>query len=514
MHNIFYAAPFNKLLESLLRISYNIDTMVSKTDLRKVIRKVIGNRLLILASNREPYIHIYKEGKVTYIRPVGGAVTALDPIMRACGGIWVASGTGAADKKVVDSKSEVGVPPEEPQYTLKRIWLSKEEENGYYYGFSNKAIWPLCHMAYTRPVFDDSDWKYYKKVNEKFADVILKVVGKKKVFVWIQDYHLALLAKFLKEKNPTIKTAHFWHIPWPNSEAFTICPRKKEILEGLLANDLLGFHILYFCRNFLDTVNLELEARVDYERTSVIYGGHETLVRGFPISVDFDEISKLSDSKKVQTEVSRLKEEFKLGKIEFIIIGLDRIDYTKGILEKIKAIDRFLEKYPQYKERIVFIQKGALSRIHIDAYKDLNDQINDRVEEINWKYSTEGWAPIVLVRRHFSREEITAFYRLADVCLVSPLHDGMNLVAKEYIAARSDLGGAVMLSQFTGAARELKDVIQVNPYDLDNFADRIKEVIEMKSEERRLKMENLRKVVAENNIYKWAVKFISELQKI
>ncbi len=488
--------------------------MLTKRDLRKVIRKVIGNRLLVLASNREPYIHIYKEGKIDYIRPVGGAVTALDPVMRACGGIWVASGSGPADKKVVNKKGEVGVPPENPKYTLKRIWLSKEEENGYYFGFSNKAIWPLCHVTYTRPVFEESDWRHYKKVNEKFADAIIKKIGRKKAFVWIQDYHLALLAKYLKEKNPNIKTAHFWHIPWPNPEAFRICPKKKEILEGLLANDLLGFHILYFCRNFLETVNLELEARVDNERTSVIYRGHETLIRGFPISVDFEELSKLSDSKKVAKEVSKIKEEFALTKIEFIIMGLDRIDYTKGILEKIKAVDRFFEKYPEYKERVVFIQKGALSRMHIETYKDLNDQINDQVEDVNWKHSTEGWAPVIFARRHFSREEISAFYKIADICLISPLHDGMNLVAKEYIAARNDLSGVVVLSQFTGAARELKSVIQVNPYDPDSFADKIKKAIEMGAEEKQKKMERLRKVVLENNIYKWAIKFISELQKI
>ena len=487
---------------------------MNKKELKKVIRKVIGKSLLITVSNREPYVHEYKEGKITYIRPVGGAVTALDPVMRACGGTWVAHGSGAADKKVVDKNDEIGVPPENPKYTLKRIWLTKEEENGYYYGFSNKAIWPLCHITYTRPVFDESDWKYYVEVNKRFADAILKKVGRRKAFVWIHDYHLALLAKFLKEGNPNIKIAHFWHVPWPNSEAFRICPKKKEILEGLLASDLMGFHILYFCRNFLETINLELEARVDNERTSVIYGGHETLVRGFPISVDFEELSKLADSKRVAKEEKKLREELSLNRTEFTIMGMDRIDYTKGILEKMTAIDRFFEKYPEYKERVVFVQKGALSRMHIETYKDLNDQLNDIVEEVNWKHGTKGWSPIILVRRHFSPTEIVAFYRIADVCLVSPLHDGMNLVAKEYISARTDLNGVLILSQFTGAARELSDVTYVNPYDPDGFATSIKSALEMPKEERQIKMANLRGVVAENNIYKWAVKFISELEKI
>lgn len=488
-----------------------IDT---KNTLKKAIHKIIGNRLLVLASNREPYIHIYKENEIDYIRPVGGAVTALDPVMRACGGIWAAYGNGPADKKVVNSNSEVRVPPDNPKYTLKRVWLTKDEEDGYYYGFSNKAIWPLCHFTYTRPVFEEKDWQYYKKVNEKFADTIVKTIGNEKAFVWIQDYHLALLAKYLKEKNPTIKTAHFWHIPWPNPEAFRIFPRKREILEGLLANDLLGFHILYFCRNFLETVNLELEARVDNERTSVVLGGHETLVRGFPVSVDFDELSKLSDSKKVKAEEKTLRKEFSLDKVKHVIFGLDRIDYTKGIEEKIQAIDRFFDKYPQYKEKVVFIQKGALSRIHIEAYKNLNDRLNDLIDQVNWKHSTESWAPVFLTRRHFSRAEIAAFYKIADICLVAPLHDGMNLVAKEYVAARNDAGGILMLSQFTGAARELKDAVLINPYDRDTYADRIKEALEMDPKERRARMERLRRSVQENNIYRWAIKFISELRKI
>ena len=487
---------------------------MNKKDLKKVVRKIIGKRLLITVSNREPYIHEYKEGKITYIRPVGGAVTALDPVMRACGGTWVASGGGAADKKVVDANDEIKVPPESPKYTLKRIWLTKEEENGYYFGFSNKAIWPLCHITYTRPVFDESDWGYYKQVNKKFADAILEKVGKKKAFIWIHDYHLALVAKYIKEKNPNIKTGMFWHIPWPNPEAFRICPKKQEILEGLLANDLIGFHILYFCQNFMDTIKLELEARIDNERTSVTYGGHETIVRGVPISVDFEDLSKLADSKKVEKERQKLREEFSLNRAEFILMGMDRIDYTKGLVEKIQAIDRFFEKYPEYKNRVVFIQKGALSRMHIETYKDLNDRLNDLVEEVNWKHGTAEWSPVVLARRHFSPTEILAFYKIADVCIVSPLHDGMNLVAKEYVSARTDLNGVLILSQFTGAARELHDGIYVNPYDPDSFADSIKQAIEMSQEEKQKKMANLRGVVAENNIYKWAVKFISELEKI
>lgn len=486
----------------------------STEQLKKTIEKVIGNRLLVIASNREPYVHVYKEGKIEYIRPIGGAVTALDPVMKVCRGTWVAHGSSSADKEVVNKKNEIKVPPENPKYTLKRIWLSKDEENGYYYGYSNKALWPLCHMTYTRPTFDDIDWAYYKIVNKKFADTILDVVKDKKAFVWIQDYHLMLLGKLLKTRNKNLMTAHFFHIPWPNPEAFRICPQKIDLLKGLLANDLLGFHIRYHCGNFMETVKSEMEARVDTEKTSITYGGHETLIRAFPISVDFKEISESADSKEMKGLIKKIKEEFSINDDVFTMIGLDRIDYTKGIIEKIQAVDRFFEKFPEYKRKVVFIQKGGLSRIHIGKYKELNDTLNNLVEEVNWKHSTEKWYPVHLVRRHMSRKEIIALYKIADACVVSPLHDGMNLVCKEYVAAKNDLSGVLILSQFTGASRELEDAIFVNPYDKEGFALAIKKAIELPDEKKAKRMRRLRSVVRENNIYKWAGKFLEELKKI
>jgi len=486
----------------------------TKKSLKDAIQGIIGDRLLIIASNREPYVHIYKEGKIEHIRPVGGAVTALDPVMRVCRGTWVAYGSGNADKEVVDKNNTVGVPPGSPKYKLRRIWLSKDEENGYYYGYSNKAIWPLCHMTYTRPNFDEVDWAYYKIVNKKFADTILDVVKNKKAFVWIHDYHLFLLGKMLKEKNKNLLTAHFLHIPWPNTEAFRICPQKNDILEGLLANDLLGFHIRYHCANFMETVKLELEARVDAERNSVVYGGHETLVRAFPISVDFDEVSEATKLKETDKTMERLKDEFSIDDDVFIMVGLDRIDYTKGIIEKIQAVDRFFEKYPRYKGKVLFIQKGGLSRMHIPEYKELNDRLNGLVEEVNWKHSTEKWAPILFIRKHMTRKEIIALYKMADACIVSPSHDGMNLVCKEFIAAKNDLNGVLLLSQFTGAARELNEAIYVNPYDRENFAKALKDAIELPQHEKEKRMRKLRSVVRENNIYKWAGKFLDELRRI
>lgn len=486
--------------------------MWTKKNLEELIRTRLGDYLLIIVSNREPYIHTIKKGEIVCQKGAGGVITALDPIMRTCRGIWVAQASGEADRKVVDAEGKVKVPPEEPLYTLKRVWLTKEEDEGYYYGFSNEAIWPLCHMAFIRPIFRESDWDYYRKVNEKFAKAVLEEIKGRKAFVWIQDYHLALLPKYLKEAQSNIITAHFWHIPWPGPDTFRIAPHRQEILEGLLANDLIGFHIRYHCDNFLACVDRELEAKIDRENFSVIKGGHETLVRPYPISVDFFNISQKAESKEVQELKEQLRKEFSLN-YEFVFLGLDRIDYTKGIPERLQAIGRFLDKYPQYKERFVFIQMGEISRLHIPRYKALNDELNALVEEINWKHSTENWSPIVLVRRHLSYPELLAFYRLGTLCIVSSLHDGMNLVAKEFVSARTDLDGVLLLSQFTGAARELTDSILINPYDIDDFADKIHFAINLSPEEREKRMLKMRQVVESNNIYRWAGKMISELLK-
>ncbi|NQT00009.1 MAG: trehalose-6-phosphate synthase, partial [Candidatus Omnitrophica bacterium] len=448
--------------------------MNNREKLQKTVREKLKGYQVIVASNREPYLHYLKEGKLSLIKPAGGASHTLDSVLQACGGLWVAYGSGPADRKGADQEGKVQLPPDDPSYTLKRIWLSKEEADGYYYGFSNQALWPLCHIVYTRPIFRQEDWEYYKKVNQMFAQAILKEIGKTKAFVWIQDYHLALLAKYIKEQRKDVICAHFWHIPWPNPEAFRICPFKNEILEGLLANDLLGFHVRYHGDNFISTVENEIEARIDKERNSIVCQGHETVIRGLPISVDYQKISSDVDSAAIKERSQHFREEFALSEGTKVMVGLDRIDYTKGIPEKLRAIGRLLEKYPQYKEQFVFIQMGALSRVHIAEYRDLNDEINDLVEKINWKHSTDNWSPIIFSRRTLSHADTSAFYRLADICLVSALHDGMNIVAKEYICAKNNLNGVLVLSQFTGAARELNEAILINPYDIEDFAERIK----------------------------------------
>jgi trehalose 6-phosphate synthase len=483
----------------------------TESKLKDLIRAKLGEKALIVVSNREPYMHVVDEatGLEKCIRPASGVVTAIHPVLCACGGTWIAHGAGNADKKFVNSKDKLGVPPKDIRYILKRVWLNKEEEDGYYYGFSNEGLWPLCHNTHTRPIFRELDWQAYKKVNQKFADSVLEELPAKHPFVFIQDYHFTLLGKMIKEKRPDAIIALFWHIPWPTPEAFSICPYRKEILEGILGCDLIGFHVQNHCNNFLDTVNRLLESRVDIEKFSIVRSEKETFVRAFPISVN-GHLSKDVKESSVKQEIDKIKKEFDLeGKT--IGLGVDRIDYTKGIVERVLAIDRFLEKYPQYKKKFVFLQLAAPSRVHIKRYHDLMAEIDELIEKTNWKHSDSSWKPIIYLKRHFSLDEIEPFYKMADLCIVSSLHDGMNLVAKEYVATKSDSSGVLILSQFTGAARELTEAIQVNPYSIEEFADSIKLALQMPPDEKTRRMEKMRKVISENNVYRWAGNIITEL---
>ncbi|MBU4372375.1 MAG: trehalose-6-phosphate synthase [Proteobacteria bacterium] len=478
--------------------------------LQDLVVAKLGENSLFVVSNREPYIHVFdvERNETKMMFPASGVVTAIDPIMRACGGTWVAHGSGNADTKFVNSRNKIGVPPGDERYILKRVWLTKEEEEGYYYGFANEGLWLLCHVTHTRPIFREVDWQIYRKVNEKFADALLEELPADNPFVFIQDYHFTLLPQMIKQKRPDATIALFWHIPWPNPEVFSICPYQEEILEGMLCCDLIGFHVQNNCNNFLDTANRLMESRVDTEKFSVVKSGRETLVRAFPISIDGSVFGKPTES--VLNQKEKIREELKLdGKI--VAVSVERIDYTKGIVERLLAIDRFLEKYPEFKTRFVFIQIAAPSRTHIKRYHDLTGEIDELIERKNWKYAEGDWSPIIYLKRQFTPEEISPYYQLADLCIVSPLHDGMNLVAKEFISAKNDLSGILLLSRFAGAARELTDAVQINPYATEEFAESIKDAIEMPVEEKRRRMERMREIVGKNNIFFWAANIIAEL---
>lgn len=501
--------------------------MWTKEALHELIRTKLRDHQFIVVANREPYIHRYAGDQIEFVQPASGLAVALDPIMRACGGVWIAHGSGDADRQTVDQHDHVRVPPDsaplpknkgaergrgEPQYILRRVWLTKEQEDGYYYGLANEGLWPLCHIVFTRPVFNPQHWQIYRQVNELFAQAVVQEAGSAPTFVFIQDYHFALLPRLLKENNSNFIVAQFWHIPWPNRETFRAFPWKEELLDGLLGNDLLGFHLRYHCQNFLDTVDRTIEAKVDHERFEITRGGKVTAVRPFPISIDFDRHVATAEGPAVQREMERWRRQFGLHD-EFIGIGIDRIDYTKGIPERLRAVDRFLEKYPAYRERLIFVQVGVPSRVHIRQYKLLDDEIDSLVEEINWRWSTNAWRPIIFLKQHCSPIQMMALHRLVNFCIVSSLHDGMNLVAKEFVSSRFDEEGVLILSQFTGAARELTDALLINPFSIDEGAEAIRRALEMPEDERRKCMQKMRTAVAENNIYRWAGKVLSALLK-
>ena len=484
-------------------------TLWTEERLKQFAKMRLGERPLVVVSNREPVSHVWKEGQIQVVTPASGLVTAMDPVMRACGGVWVAQASGDADRETADARGRLRVPPDDPRFTLKRIWLTPEEEAGYYYGFSNEGLWPLCHIVHNRPLFRPEDWAQYRAVNEKFAAAVLEeIAGTESPMVLIQDYHFALLPSLIKRERPDARTAIFWHIPWPNFEAFSICPWQDELLLGMLGADLIGFHTQYYCNNFLDTVERAIEARIDWERFSVTRGQHVTSVKPFPISVAPGFVDNPPTTSR-QALLESLE-----TTAEFIGVGVERLDYTKGLPERFRALGRFFERFPEYRERLVFLQLAAPSRSTIPRYQALEAEVDAAVQEVNGAYQTKRWKPILYLKRHHEHRDIWPFYRHADFCMVTSLHDGMNLVAKEFISVRDDEDGALILSQFTGASSELRDAILVNPYDMDGMAEAIRNAVAMSPDERRARMARMRQAVREHNIYRWAGLLLSELERI
>ena len=480
--------------------------------LKVEIENLLKGKKMIVVSNREPYMHIHEGKEIKCIVPASGMITAMEPILKACSGLWIASGTGDADKETVDKNDKVEVPPEEPKYTLKRLWLTKEEENHFYYGFSNEGLWPLCHIAHTRPTFRNDDWNFYKKVNEDFARAVLaETQDDEEPFILIQDFHFALLPELIKRAKPKAKVAIFWHIPWPNPESFGICPWQKEILHGMLGADLIGFHTQYHCNHFLETVNSALESRVLWDNFSVKMAGRTTLVKPFPISIAFT----LKDFNNVTPKLtpSHVLNEHGIAS-KFMGIGVDRIDYTKGIVEKFLAIERFLEKNPAYIGKLTFVQVGAPSRTMLKTYSDTVAAVESEAVRINQRFKSKDWKAILLLKRHHSHKEIAPYYSAANFCMITSLHDGMNLVAKEFVASRHQNDGSLILSRFAGASQELQGAILVNPYDIEKLADAIKVALEMTKEEQTQRMMQMRLVIARHNIFSWASALLRTMASI
>jgi len=471
--------------------------------LRSILKSELRGEDILVVSNREPYVHVKAGDGIQVQRPASGLVTALEPIMRACSGTWIANGAGSADRETVDGRDRVAVPPEKPSYHIRRIWLSEEEEQGYYYGFSNEGMWPLCHVAHVRPIFRAGDWSQYEAVNRRFADAVVEESDTDSPIVLVQDYHLALLPRMIRDRLPNATIITFWHIPWPNPESFSICPWRAQILDGLLGSSILGFHTQFHCNNFLDTVDRLMEARVDRETFTISFGGHQTAVHRYPISIDWPPAVEFT-AKPVEECRRDIRSQNGLSENHAMGFGVDRLDYTKGILERFMAVERLLELQPEWRGRFSFIQVAAPSRSSIGSYREFETEVRSMAARINGRFGGGGYLPIILKIEHHDHAAVYEYYRAADLCFVSSLHDGMNLVAKEFLAARDDGRGVLILSRFTGASRELPEALIVNPYDIDQCAAALHMALLMPTTEQRDRITSMRGLIREFNVYRWA----------
>jgi trehalose 6-phosphate synthase len=482
--------------------------------LQQVVREQLHSPRMVVVSNREPYIHDYTPGGAVMVQvPASGMVTALEPVMRACSGTWVAHGSGPADREVVDRHDRVAVPPGEPSYTLRRVWLSDEEEEGFYYGLSNEGLWPLCHLAYVRPSFREDDWNVYRAVNRKFADAVAHEAGSGDPVILIQDYHFAMLPGQLRPRRPKATILLFWHIPWPNAETFGVCPWKSEMLTNMLMADVLGFHTLYHCQNFLSTVDRFIECQIDQERMTVALQGHVCHVNAYPISIEWPP-RWLAHAPEIAECRRQVRARFGIREHVALGLGVERWDFTKGVIERCQALELLLDQHPELRGQVTLLQIAAPSRSKLPAYQQLQQGTLAEVERINARLGTADWKPIVLVGRHQAPEKVFELYRAADFCIVNSLHDGMNLVAKEFVAARDDEDGTLILSTFTGAARELVEALLINPFDVTETAAAILRALQMPREQRRERMRLMRRTVKENNVYTWAGRMLMDAARI
>lgn len=492
-------------MEDEFRRSQGPETEWTAERLRQLLGTQLSGDQVIVVSNREPYIHERnQDGSVVVKRPASGLVTAVEPVMRACSGTWIAHGSGSADREAVNKDDCVLVPPGKDDYCLRRVWLSAEEEQGYYYGFSNEGMWPLCHVAHVRPVFRESDWETYKAVNQRFADAVVAESRSADPVVLVQDYHFALLPAMIRKKLPEATIITFWHIPWPNPESFGICPWRREILEGLLGSTILGFHTRFHCKNFIETVDRYLEARIEHEHSTITFNEKETLVESYPISIEWPSTAAVASWPSVDMCRQRVSQRLNLPEDVCLAVGIDRFDYTKGILERLNAVERMLEKWPTWIGRFVFVQVAAPSRSSLEEYRSFQERVERMTERINTRFGNGSYQPVHLLASHHEQDAVNELFRAANMCVVTSLHDGMNLVSKEFVAARDDLQGVLILSRFAGAARELSEALIVNPYHVEETANALHRAATMPVAEQRERMASLRSTVREFNVFRWA----------
>ncbi len=468
---------------------------------------------VIVVANREPYIHNLGTDGIELQTPASGLVSAVEPIMRACRGTWIAHGSGSADRDTVDKNDRIAVPPDRPEYTLRRIWITEAEQDGYYYGLANEGLWPLCHIAFTRPTFRTSDWQTYRTINERFADAVVREARTASPIVLVQDYHFALLPRMIRERLPNATIIAFWHIPWPNSETFGIFPWKEELIHGLLGSTIIGFHTQFHCNNFLETVDRFVESRIDREHEAVVLGGHETFVRPYPISIEWPPAG-LKDQPPIAQCRANVRRRLGLSEDCKIAVGIERFDYTKGVLDRLRGVDSLLTAHPEWVGRFTLVQAAAPTRSKLPAYRGLQEEAIALADEINNKYATVDQKPIILAIRHHEPREVFELFRAADACIVSSLHDGMNLVAKEFVAARDDEMGVLLLSSFAGASRELSEAVIINPYDAQSLGEALLQALTMPESEQRERMILMREQVRSRNVYRWAGQMLLDASRI
>ena len=472
-------------------------------DLGPLFKQHFDGRRLVVVSNREPYEHRWSDevGEMDVRRPAGGLTSALDPLMQALGGTWVAWGSGEADAAAVDHESRVRVPPDEPAYTLRRVWLSNHDIHRYYLGFSNQFLWPLCHLRPDLTRIRGRYWERYRRVNRRFAEATLEEVRGKGAAIWFQDYHLALAPLFVRARRPDVALAHFWHIPFPPFDVFRLSPHAGYLLRGMLANDLMAFHLPQFADNFLRCAARLAGAQVDFRAGTATLDGHTCHVGDFPISIDTGQFREAATASGAEGQMERLRARY-APRGGAIGVGVDRLDYSKGLPEKFKALEFLWDRFPEFRERFTFIQVAVPSRSDIEAYDDLAQKVDKQVREINDRFGTAAWKPIHLVKQSLPAERLAVIYRMADVCVVSSLQDGMNLVAKEFVASQVDGRGVLVLSEFAGAAEEMADgAMLINPYDPEACALTLREALTLPRDERAANMRRLQESM--HTIYDW-----------
>ena len=501
-------------LESAQRLEIDYRENWTPDALQHLVREQLESPEMMVVSNREPYVHNRADdGSISVSYPASGMVTAVEPVIRACAGLWIAHGSGSGDRETVDKQDRLRVPPHNPSYSLQRIWLDEEEEEGYYYGFANEGLWSLCHLAHVRPIFRDGDWAMYRQVNEKFANAIVRAARTRNPVILVQDFHLALLPALIRKRLPEATIVVFWHIPWPSAESFGICPQRNALLEAMIAADIVGFHTRYHCQNFLSTVDRYVEANIDHEQQRIRAAGHACQVASYPISIEWPPtwLSEIPAAAQCRANVC---ERLKIAGDAFIGAGVERWDFTKGVLERFEAIEYLLERTPALVGKLVFIQIAAPTRSRLAAYMRLQEETRAAATRINQRFKHGDWSPIILLDRHHEPKEVFEYMRACDFCLVNSLHDGMNLVAKEFVAAREDERGVLILSAFAGASRELVEALIVNPYDIAGTADAIRQAWKMGPDEQRERLRLMRRTVKENNVYRWAGHLLNDVARV